>query len=759
MNRAPKTWLVPTAFVAYVALSAARGEGSLLSWTVLLAPVGVAFGLRWFGRRAEAGFLATSVEGVRLTIIGLGLYLAAVSGTSDSAALRAASGVAQGLVTVGALLCIARLSPPPGLLRGHPAARSLDALGLGVVLWATASATALLRTLAPDDFPLDPIALDTAYLFGALGSLLLLCASLVRTRVLRGLELGVGDRANAGLSLAICGTIVGAGSGLVRMATSDKLAGGTLVATASAIVLALSVSDPSRVSRTVRGFVALLLLGTPTALLGAWIAMRTPDHPATVALLLAAASMIVGLVATKAARPLGPEGSRWLGALTGAMDAALHPEPEMALRAALMQLRKAEPASKARPEIFRFDPPGMLSVDIAGYLTEKPADTPEGVLDTALDEPSRTLRLETILAAQVRIPSVRPLVTWFEAHRAKTATVLTDEAGPIGLLVLPRGRRKSSLAMEEADLLGRLAQRLSGLISVTASLKRARTRELDYQKQARAADQRAEKLSEQLSEQRRADRSEAEARVEVLRAAAHSPIAQIKRQEIEDHALSPRLRLHTPLGVDPVPWAAHAHLHRDEDARPLVVLDCSERGIRNQEPWSLESETSPWRRAQGGTLVMLHPGALPEPSQLRLAEALEQSPPSLVISCAAGTETLVPRLARQLDGPTVVLPTLAERGEDLQALIINELAHLGITHKGDVLGIDRAALYRLIQRKYPGNDAELRGILASAAGYAQGARITLADLEAISAVEESELPPQAVVARSRARVSPRARRR
>jgi hypothetical protein len=381
------------------------------------------------------------------------------------------------------------------------------------------------------------------------------------------------------------------------------------------------------------------------------------------------------------------------------------------------------------------------------------------VLDTALDEPSRTLRLETILAAQVRIPSVRPLVTWFEAHRAKTATVLTDEAGPIGLLVLPRGRRKSSLTMEEADLLGRLAQRLSGLISVTASLKRARTRELDYQKQARAADQRADKLSEQLSEQRRADRNEAEGRVEVLRAAAHSPVAQIKRQEIEEHALSPRLRLHTPLGVDPVPWAAHAHLYRDEEARPMVIVDCSERSIRNQEPWSLESETSPWRRAQGGSLVLLHASALPEANQLRLAEALEQSPPSLVVSCTAGTETLVPRLARQLDGPTVVLPTLAERGEDLQALIINELVHLGITHKGDALGIEKAALYRLIQRKYPGNDAELRGILASAAGQAQGPRITLTDLEAISAVEESELPPQVAVARSRARVSPRARRR
>src|SRR5690606_33587854 len=180
-------------------------------------------------------------------------------------------------------------------------------------------------------------------------------------------------------------------------------------------------------------------------------------------------------------------------------------------------------------------------------------------------------------------------------------------------------------------------------------------------------------------------------------------------------------------GVDPIPWAAHVHLFRDTEPRPLVILDCAERSIRTQDPWALESESSPWRRAEGGTLVIVHPGALPEAHQLRLGEALELTPPSLTISCATGTETLVPRLARQLRGPQILLPALAERAEDLQALVIGELAELGLTHRGGALGIEKQALHQIIQRPYPGNDAELKGLLVAAAGHAKGPRITLDD--------------------------------
>lgn len=749
---------MPTAFVAYVALASASGRGELIAWGVLVVPWAVAFGLKYVARRAEGGLLATAPEGVRSAIIGLGLYLAAAAGPDDSAPLYAAMGAAQGLVTAGTLLSVARMTSPAGLLTGHPAARSRDALALAVIIWTATTSAALLRALAPSLYPLDPIALDSAFIFSALGSLLLLCAAFLRTRLLRGIELGVGDRAQAALSLAIAGTIVGAGSGFVRMATTDRIAGATLVTTCAGIILCLAAPDASRVTRRVRGFLALLVVGTPVALLGAWLAMRLPDAPAAVSLGVALAGMGVGLFAHRVATPLGPEGSRWLFAIERAMDAALHPEPESGIRAALAELRRAEPTSKSRPEIFRIDPPGLLSVDIAGYLTDDPAEYPVGVETLAQHEPARTLRLETIVAAQVRKPEVRPLVTWFEAHRAKTATVLVDEVGPVGLLVLPKGKRTSSLSMEEAELLGKLSLRLAGLISVTASLRRARHRELEYRKQAQSADEKAKKLSQRLAEEHLRYRTEAASRAEILKAAAHSPAARITLQEIDEHCLSPGIELLTPLGVDPVPWAAQAHLRRDEANRPLIILDCAQRSVRTSTPWPLDSETAPWNRAATGTLVLISPGALPEESQVRVGEAFETRRPNFIIACITGSGTLVPRLKRQLQAPSIALPTLADRSEDIQALVISELAQLGLTHRGSPFGIEKAALYRIIERPYPGNDAELRGLLAAVAGHATGERITLDNLNAALGQVESESPPDATPARVRSRRPPRAKR-
>jgi transcriptional regulator of acetoin/glycerol metabolism len=312
--------------------------------------------------------------------------------------------------------------------------------------------------------------------------------------------------------------------------------------------------------------------------------------------------------------------------------------------------------------------------------------------------------------------------------------------------------------MEEADLLGRLAVRLAGLVSVTASLRRARQRELEYRKQAQTADEKAEKLSQRLDEEHRSDRTEAVARAEILKAAAHSPAARIKLEEIEQHCLASSIELTTPLGVDPIPWAAYAHLRRNDANRPLIVLDCAERIVRTGAPWPLNSETSPWKRAAEGTLVLISPGALPEQSQLRLGEALETERPNFVVSCTTGSGTLLPRLKRQLHGPIVALPTLAERAEDIQALVISELAQLGLTHRGSPFGIEKAALYRIIQRPYPGNDAELKGLLAAIAGYATAERITLEDLRQALGQDESEAPPLVTPTRARSRRPPRAKR-
>ena len=85
-------------------------------------------------------------------------------------------------------------------------------------------------------------------------------------------------------------------------------------------------------------------------------------------------------------------------------------------------------------------PEEVLHVDIAGYLHVEKAEAPASVYELGLSEPERTLRAEVLRAVAVRSPEVRPLLAWFDTRKAFSATIVMDEEGPIGFLLLPRGR-------------------------------------------------------------------------------------------------------------------------------------------------------------------------------------------------------------------------------------------------------------------------------------------------------------------------------
>jgi hypothetical protein len=453
----------------------------------------------------------------------------------------------------------------------------------------------------------------------------------------------------------------------------------------------------------------------------------------------------------------------------------MQPHPEMALRAALLELRKAEPTSKQRPEVFRLEPSALLSVDIAGYMTQRSVEFPLGLLQTSMGEPERTLRYESLVAAQVRSPEVRPLTNWFLAHHMKTATALTDDSGPVGLLALPAGKRRSALSAEEAALLHQLAERLARLIGVTGALQRSQEREKQYEIRAESAKKEADRLRDKIAQHGKALRGEAIARVTELHTTAFSPGARITLQKLENQDGHKALFLETPAGVDPLPWAAHAHLQATQQQSnqqpttgtpgPFIVLDLIESRLHQEELWDVGAESSPFFRAQSGTLVLLHPGALSEVAQRRLTLALSTSPPQLLIACGTKEVPLVMELERLFDAAHIDLPTLAQRAEDLHPLIVSQLARQGLILRGEAIGIDRAALHEIVQRDFPGNDAELRGQLIAAAATASDSRITLQDLRSVDSrpgleVEAADPPEPGgpTPRRTRHRLAPRSRR-
>ena len=109
----------------------------------------------------------------------------------------------------------------------------------------------------------------------------------------------------------------------------------------------------------------------------------------------------------------------------------------------------------------------------------------------------------------------------------------------------------------------------------------------------------------------------------------------------------------------------------------------------------------------------------------------------------------------------IQLPSLADRTDDLHALILLELSRISLATRGHALGISRPALADLIERPYLGGDAELRGLLSAAVAHARGELVLPADISAADSRQETGAPPSvapAFEARVRARPSPRSRR-
>jgi hypothetical protein len=388
---------------------------------------------------------------VRACAWGAALFAAARSGGSGHPALDAAASFGAGVSAVSALVALARIAPLGGLLKPPAAARSLDAAAFAGLAWGIAVALPATRAiLPPHAVRLDPLAIDYATTSAGTASLLVLVAASWRLRVVRRLELGVGDRAAGALAFALTAFAVAVPAALLDVAAPDRVLPAAVVVGSLLCTWTATTREPTTVSSALRGILALLILGAPAMLLFGVIARRAPEHAGAIVLVTAAACIAIGLIARRVARPLGPEQSRWLDAIDAASRGALQPEPDAAIQAALMALGQALSTPGARPELWRASPAEVLSVDLAGYLHVDDAEAPERLYELALGEPERTLRAEVLKALEVRRPDVRPLSAWFDARRAFAATVVLDEDGPLGFLLLPRGNRTTPMTLEGA---------------------------------------------------------------------------------------------------------------------------------------------------------------------------------------------------------------------------------------------------------------------------------------------------------------------
>lgn len=785
MGRLPRSFWLQAAVLLYVCFAAIRVSQSPAPWLALIATpllLAYAYVKTRSARHREDPVSESATTALRVCAWGGALWIAARSGPAGSPAFDAAANLGAGSTAVASLVALARVSGQGGLLQPHKATRSLDAAAFAGLLWGIAVALPAARALLPSEMvSVDPLAIDYATTTAAVGSLMVLIAATCRLRYLRRLELGVADRAGGALALAVTAFAVAVPATVFDVAAPDRVLPVAVIAASGLCAWTATTPEPTTVSSALRGILAIMMLGAPTLLIAGLFARTGGEDAGLIVLTACCASISVGLIARNVARPLAPERSRWLDAIHKATQEALQPEPNEAIEASLAALGRIANSPLAPPKLFRFSPAQALRVDVAGYLHTDKVEAPEALCALALEEPERTLRAEVLRALEVRRPEVRPVIAFFEAQRGFSATVVMDEEGPIGFILLPKGSRTSALSLEEARAVRILADRMSSLLAVSSALARSRERELEAVARADRSDDEKQRLFYIISQEDTKNRALAERAARGVRATAYSPAARFTLDEIERLAkLNAPMCLVAPPGTDPVGWAAIAHLSSPRSGGPFIVVDAANGFDHELDRWQ-DERVSPLKLADGGSLALIDVVALPNEVQRYIARVLSRLsamdarssilPPGLISTFHASpgspdSDTEEPErqvfarldesLKRWLGDSFLRIPSLSERSEDLRALALSELARLGLATRGEPLGLSPQAQMLLLEHDYPGNEAELRSILVRAAQHARGPVLTDADLHAVGfhpaldeALDVSLTPPPTLPRRRR----------
>jgi hypothetical protein len=672
----------------------------------------------------------------RACFAGAAILLAALTGPA-SPGFVALANLGAAIAGMAALIALARLGSLGGLIVPPASARRLDAAAFAALPWTIAVALPAARALAPRRAAaLEPAILDWATVAASLGSLGFAVATSWRVRATRRLELGVAERAIAALFLFATALAVGLLAAVAGVSTPERVLPVTAVVAAAAIAASAVAREPTALSRALRVALALATLAAPIALSAVYLAQAAPSRAGAVVFTACAGAALAGLAAPRIARRFAPDGSRWLEALDLATTAAMNPEPDAALEAALGALGKATGGVENAAALYRLSPPEIVTVDRAGYAHTEKAEIPEGLVAIADAEPERILRVEVARAVEVRRPEIRPIVAWMDQRGISAVAVVRDDLAAVGLLAIPRGTRADPATLEEVRALRALADRLGAVIGVSATLARARDREMSGRAEidklatdlARAASARDRDAGRMIALARMLERP--------ARVASYSPAARAAVEQLErlGEANRPIALLSAP-GVDAIAWAALAHLASPRRAGPLAVVDGTGTAHHDVAHWR-DPETSPLTAAAGGSLVIVDAHALPLDVQSYLGASLPGEAGIIVslpatVDALAASDRLSEVLADRLGDRTVALPALEQRAEDLRALALEQLARIGVRLGKKPLGLAPRALEALLEHTWPGNDAELYATLLRAALVAEGEVLGIKDLAKI----------------------------
>lgn len=677
----------------------------LVTFGVVLAALAIAS----FEKRRAAGFLrangALSLFGVSLTTIAAGDF------TDGRAHFVVAFGGAA-LSAFAALGAVAEVSGPPSFVTKRPSEPTLFRMALGVV-----SAFAL---LAPPSLLPVPLFLAWALLVAHAGAVL----------HARYIELGVLARMRA-VIVAECVVAVSAISLSVGRAANLILALSFAVALSGAFATFIaSRENILRIERASRRMLALIVYAGPVVFIGASSSAFSRWDSGFVTFVTASIVAVIASLLRILEEPFLPEKGAWLFAVAEAKKSLLSHDTENSVKEALNALRKPWGAITGSPEFWTFHPTKRMTVDLAGYAREQPAEIPPELIAAAGTEPFCTLRVDVLSALEVRRPDLRPSLKWFEQHGAFTATVIVANGEPVGLLVLPHGGRSGPLSFEEASEIKSLADSLVQATDTRGSVERSLAREQVIQSRLSESEELVERLRHTIALDDAKHIAAAERLARPAAAGIYSGALRMAYESLESRIVrSAPVVVVAPAGVDTVAMVARAHLKGGRAQGPLVLVDGTSTRDHDLARWK-DKRVSPLGLADRGLLVLIDGASLPHDVQRLIAHSLlERRPPweraepldialamttSLPISKLREEGVLDPQFASRIDDALtehIVLPRLRDRMEDLRAMVSDRLARQGLRTRGIPLGIDDKAMAVLIEYPFEGEELELDAIV------------------------------------------------
>jgi DNA-binding NtrC family response regulator len=667
---------------------------------------------------------------------------------------------------------------PPGLAR----ARALRGLSYAIAL--AAAAVAALVALPPFEL-FGELVLVPASLAVLGPAVLVVHLSLALAIRVARRRLGSAPEALAANGLALLGVGAATVVGFVALAlvTAGVLTRGAWVIRglacggAAALLLGhLAMLDPRRpvhAARASRRVIAAALtataLGAALGALAGWV----PSDPIALGVLaiafLASGALAFRLATSVVDALLAPDGGRLLRAIEEAHAALSGAHTIEDVGAAVLgPLRRAARATNARPVLQTLAPARQIAIDAAGLPHVEARELSSAIVTRLTEHPGDVVVLTPLRTMVVRRPDLRPLVEALE-HLEALCVVPIAAAGELeGALVVPRGRRRAPLTLEEIAALEGLAARLVGLLAAYQAEARAQERAGKALLSVARLEERVDALEDELERLRVEARTLKAGRASdrlPAPAIAYSPamrrlIARI--QEVAPTLAPVQVLAEGGNAIDQIGHLIHGASPLGEG--PFVIADCAsirpERGRAALFGDESEAGSHPgWLRlASGGTLLLVDVPALSREAQAALAEAIASrsaraeggnsaypvevrlvAHARVDVGALARLGRFDPELARWLEPLRLEVPPLRERREDLPSLVLVALDRACRAMGREILGIEEDALARLVAYDWPGNLRELQWVIDRAVASAEPPRVRTCNLGALSG--ETGAPP------------------